>query len=135
MTTFFPPFGENRVENLVNFAVNRNPLAFNARAFFLLFPDLAAPLGTLDDQLIMAGLGPDNLFDPNRTASRPFVIGDRVRSPSRSIPTSRLFGAYLIAFVPGTEGSINVWDGGFVTYDPLSDLEPQRLSQLRRRPP
>ena len=28
----------------------------------------------------------------------------------------------------GTEGSINVWDGGFITYDPLSDLLPQSLT-------
>ena len=131
-TSFFPPFGQNRVENLVNFVVNRNPLAFNARAFFLVFPDQAAPLGTLVDQLLRTGAAPDNLFDPSRTPSRPFVLGDRVQSPSRSIPTSRLFGAYILAFVPATEGSINIWDGGFITYDPLSELEPQSLAQFRR---
>ncbi len=131
MTTFFPPFGQNQIENLVNFAVNVNPVAFSARAFFLVFPDQAAPLGTVVDQLLRGGLAPDNLFDPSRTPSRPFVIGDRVQSASRSIPTSRLFGAYILAFVPGTEGSINVWDGGFVTYDPLSELEPQSLAQFR----
>ena len=105
--------------------VNRNPLALNARAFFLLFPDLAAPLGTLDDLMLRSVQPPGSLFDLNRRVSRPFMMGDRVRSGSRVIATSELFGAYILAFVPGTEGSINFWDGGFITYDPLSELEPQ----------
>ena len=85
----------------------------------------SAPLGTLDDVLLSSVRPPDNFLDLNRRVSRPFMVGDRVSSGSRMIPTSRLFGAYILLFVPGTEGSINVWDGGFVTYDPLSELEPQ----------
>lgn len=128
MTTFFPAFGENRVENLLNFVVNSNPVAFFARAFFLTAPEaLIAPLGVLNEMILRGLPLPDNLFDSERVVSRPFQVGDRVRSPNRQIAASPLFGAYIIAIVPGTEGSINLWDGGFITEDPLGDLEPQSL--------
>lgn len=126
MTTFFPVFGDNRLENLVNLAVNGNPLTFGFRSLVLAFPDLVAPLGTINDQLVLAG-GARNLLDPQRRVSRPFALGDRVKSPNRKIEGSELFGGYILAFVPGVEGVIVVWDGGFLTYDPLSDLEPQNL--------
>ena len=130
-TTFFPPFGDNRLENAVNFAVNSNPVAFAARAFFLTAPEaLVTPLGVLGDLVLARAKLPDNLFVPDRTVSLPLQVGDRVSAPSRQVPGSSLFGAYIVRMVPQTAGSINVWDGGFVTYDPLSDLEPQSLRNL-----
>lgn len=131
-TTFFPPFGDNRVENLINLVVNSNPVAFAARAFFLTAPEtLVMPLGIAGDIALARIRPPDNLFDPDRVVSLPLRLGDRVTSPNRQVPGSALFGAYIIAMVPGTNASINVWDGGFVTADPLSELEPQSLRALR----
>lgn len=128
MTTFFPEFGPNRVENMVNLAVNANPVAFAARAFFLTAPEsVVVPLGILGDMALASVRPPDNLFDPARVVSLPLQVGDRVSSKSRQVPGSALFGAYILYFVPGTSGSINLWDGGFITYDPLEELEPQRL--------
>lgn len=128
MTTFFPPFAENRLANLVNVIVNANPLTFAARAFFLTAPESAiAPLGILNEMVLRGVQPPDNLFDPERVVSWPLRVGDRVRSPNRQIAASPLFGAYILTFVHATEGSINLWDGAFITYDPLSELEPQSL--------
>lgn len=126
MTTFFPVFGENRQANLANLVVNANPVTFSFRALAITFPELVAPLGVLNDQILRAG-APSNLLDPQRRVSRPLQLGDRVRSPNRPVAGSTLFGGYILAFVPGTPGAIVVWDGGFLTYDPLSDLEPQTL--------
>ena len=131
-TTFFPPFGDNRLENAVNFAVNSNPVAFAARAFFLTAPEaLVTPLGILGDLVLARARLPDNLFLPDRTVSLPLQVGDRVSSPSRQVAGSELFGAYIIAMVPGTDFSINVWDVFFITTDPLSDLQPQSLRALQ----
>ena len=131
--TFFPPFGESTVANMVNFVVNANPVAFAARGFFLTQPDaVIAPLGILNDMILQTVQPPDNLFDPTRQVQRPLQVGDRVRSPNRQIAASPLFGAYILAFVPVTNGSINLWDGAFITYDPLDELEPQPLHSLWR---
>lgn len=128
-TTFFPPFGESRVENLVNLVVNANPVAFAARAFFLTAPEtVVMPLGILGDIALTRIRPPDNLFDPDRVVSLPLRLGDRVTSPNRQVPGSSLFGAYIVAMVAG--GSINVWDGGFITYDPIEELRPQSLRSL-----
>lgn len=128
-TTFFPPFGESRLENLVNLVVNSNPVAFAARAFFLTAPEaLVMPLGIAGDIALGRIRPPDNLFDPDRVVSLPLRLGDRVTSPNRQVPGSSLFGAYILAMVAG--GSINVWDGGFITYDPLEELRPQSLRSL-----
>ena len=128
-TTFFPPFGEDRLANAVNLAVNSNPVAFAARAFFLTAPEaLVAPLGILGDLVLARARLPDNLFLPDRVVSLPLQLGDRVSSQSRQVAGSSLFGAYILAMVAG--GSINVWDGGFITYDPLEELRPQSLRSL-----
>ncbi len=43
------------------------------------------------------------------------------------LPLVGLFPGYILLLVPGTKGSINIWDGGFITYDPLAVLEPQNF--------
>ena len=78
------------------FVVDRNPLAFDARAFFIRFSDQAAALDFMVDQLFMADMGPDNLFDANRPPSRHFILGAWVRSPSQSTATSRFSGSYIL---------------------------------------
>lgn len=125
MTTFFPVIRDNRLETLINLAVNSNPVTFSFRSLALAFPELVAPLGVLNDQILRAG-APSNLLDPQRRVTRPFQLGDRVRSDNRQIEGT-LFGGYILAFPPGTGGAIVFWDGGFLTYDPLSDLQPQSL--------
>ena len=53
MTTFFPPFGDDVVENHANFLTNANPLAFAARAFFFTQPEaIIAPLGILNEMIL-----------------------------------------------------------------------------------
>ena len=126
MTTFFPVIRDNRLENLTNLVVNSNPVTFSFRALAITFPELVAPLGVLNDQILRAA-APSNLLDPQRRVTRPFQLGDRVRSPNRPVAGSTLFGGYILAFPPGTGGALVVWDGGFLTYDPLSDLAPQNL--------
>lgn len=126
MTTFFPVFQTNRLENLVNLAVNGNPLTFSFRALALTFPEMVVPLGVLNDQILRAA-APNNLLNPQRVVASPLQLGDRVRSSNRQVAGSTLFGGYILAFPPGTPGAVVVWDGGFITYDPLSDLEPQNL--------
>lgn len=130
-TTFFPAFGSNRVANVANLVVNGNPATFFFRVLALTAPELVAPLGGFNDAVLELA-APDSLLDSARRVSVPLQVGDRVRSANRQVAGSELFGGYILAFVPGTSGAIVVWDGGFLTYDPLSDLEPQRLSAVRR---
>lgn len=128
-TTFFPAFGDNSAENLINFVVNTNPLTFSVRAGLLLFPELAIPLSQLNDQFLTAVQPPDNFLDLNRKSRVPLRTGDRVKSPNRIAPGGQLFGGYILVLYPLNIGAIVIWDGGPITYDPLSDLEPQSLRQ------
>ncbi len=127
MTTFYPEFGDNRAENLINFAVNTNPVTFGIRAALILFPGLAAPLGQLNDRILRAVRPPNNLFDLQRSPRVPLRVGDRVTSPNRQAPGGELFGGYILLLYRQDTGAIVLWDGGPITYDPLSDLEPQLI--------
>ena len=71
MTTFSPAFGESRVENVVNFLVNANPLTFSFRTLAIIFPELVAPLGAVNDVVLTSVQPPDNLFEPDRLVAAP----------------------------------------------------------------
>lgn len=127
MTTFYPEFGDSKVENAVNFLVNTNPITFSIRAALILFPELSKPLGQLNDRILKTVRPPNNLFDPRRSPRVPLQAGDRVTSPNRQAPGGDLFGGYILLLYPLNTGAIVLWDGGPITYDPLNDLEPQLI--------
>ena len=91
-----------------------------------------APLNSL-----ILSVREDNFIDPRRTVSLPLQMGDRVMSPFRQ-PGAQGFGGFVIGFVPFTNGAIVLWDDGNVTYDPVSELQPQSRKEpemvQRRRP-
>jgi hypothetical protein len=77
-----------------------------------------APLNSL-----ILSVQEDNFIDPRRTVSLPLQMGDRVMSPFRQGPEG--FGGFVLGFTPLTNGAIVLWDDGRVTYDPVSELQPQ----------
>ncbi|MFQ6027351.1 MAG: hypothetical protein ACE5Q6_07650 [Dehalococcoidia bacterium] len=125
---FFPPFGGGPSERALNLLVNGNPVTFSIRAFFLTQPELARMLGPTADALIRSQGLPGNLYRSDRTPRYPLQPGDRVRSPRRVWPQSRLFGGYILSISDGW--AVVQWDFfpiGPLTYDPLSWLEPQNV--------
>ena len=125
---FFPTFTGRESDRALNLLVNSNPITFAIRGFFLVQPELARMLGPAADQIIRFQGLPGNIFIPGRTPARPFQAGDRVRSPNRVWPDSRLFGGYIL-LVNG-DWAVVQWDFiplGPLTYDPLTWLEPHSL--------
>ncbi len=125
---FFPPFTGTESARLLNLLVNSNPVTFGIRGFFLTQPEIARMLGPLADQIVRSQGLPRNLFRSDRTPQLPLQVGDRVRSPQRQWPASRLFGGYILSLSDGW--AVVQWDFfpiGPLTYDPLSWLEPQAI--------
>ena len=125
---FFPSFSGEASDRTLNLLVNSNPVTFGIRGFFLTQPEIARMLGPLADQLIKSQDLPKNLYNPGRTSARPFQPGDRVQSPQRAWPASRLFGGYILSI--SGDWAVVQWDFvpfGPLTYDPLRWLEPQVL--------
>lgn len=125
---FYPPFTGSEADRSLNLLVNSNPVTFLIRGFFLTQPRLAEAVGPMADSLLRSQNLPGNLFNRTRQPTRPLQQGDRVRSPNRQWPRSRLFGGYILGITG--EWALVQWDfipTGPLTYDPLSWLEPQRL--------
>lgn len=125
---FFPTFSGQPADRLLNLLVNSNPVTFAIRALFLTQPEIFQMLGPGADALILSQGLPRNLYRSDRTAQRPLQPGDRVRSPRRVWPQSRLFGGYILSI--SDSWALVQWDFipfGPLTYDPLNWLEPQTL--------
>ena len=103
-----------------------------SQPYMLPSPPIPTGRGPMPASDLILSVREDNFLDPRRVASRPLQLGDRVTSPFRQ-PT-RGFGGFILGFVPGTGGTIVLWDSGAVTFDPLEELEPQSRREPARRP-
>ena len=105
-----------------------------SQAFPLPSPPVPTGRGVTPFNRLILGVRGDNFIDPRRIVSLPLQMGDRVMSPFR-MPGTEGFGGFIIGFVPFTNGAIVLWDNGMVTWDPVSELQPQsRLTPVTEAP-